>query len=157
MLEYSFSQGWGFYTENKSIMGDGFGRDALGCHSMNTNSDTRKQTGRDGEALARTYLEQHGYCIRDVNWRCEHGEIDIVAEKVGVIVFVEVRTRRGGGVERAFESITGRKRAKLIVLAQDYLSAHGCDQCAWRIDVVAIGRHRDGSANLEHSEDALGW
>lgn len=124
---------------------------------MNMNSDTRKQTGRNGEALARRHLEQHGYRIRDANWRCEHGEIDIVAEKAGVIVFVEVRTRRGGGVERAFESITGRKRAKLIALAYDYLSAHGCDRCAWRIDVIAIGRQRDGNSQLEHSEDALGW
>jgi putative endonuclease len=124
---------------------------------MNVNIGTRKRTGRDGETLARRYLEQHGYCIREVNWRCEHGEIDIVAENAGVIVFVEVRTRRGGGVERAFESIDSRKCAKLIALAQVYLSSHQCDERKWRIDVIAIGRHRDGSASLEHSEDALGW
>ncbi len=121
------------------------------------NIGTRKQTGQDGEALARRYLEWHGYRIREVNWRCEYGEIDIVAEKDNVIVFVEVRTRRGGGVERAFESIDSRKRAKLIALAEVYLSLHGCDERKWRIDVIAIGRHRDGSASLEHSEDALGW
>lgn len=125
---------------------------------MNTYSDSRRLTGQEGEALARRYLERQGYCIREMNWRCKYGEIDIVAEKAGVLVFVEVRTRRGGGTERAFESIDERKRDKLIALAQAYLSAYRCDeQVEWRIDVIAVGWDRDGTSRLEHSEDALGW
>lgn len=75
-----------------------------------------------------------------------------------MLVFVEVRTRHGDTAERAFESITPRKRDKMTQLAHAYLSAHELNEdTLWRVDVVAIAVQRSGKAIIEHSEDALDW
>ena len=61
----------------------------------------RSQLGNRGEQLAAQYLVQRGYTLIARNWRCAHGEIDIVALADSSIVFVEVRTRRADSVEAA--------------------------------------------------------
>jgi putative endonuclease len=113
--------------------------------------------GQRGENLAANYLKQHGYTIVETNWRCKHGELDIIARKDAVLVFVEVRTRRADSSEPAFESITPRKRMKLTTLAHAYLAAHHLINTLWRIDVIAIGIPRTGNPIIEHGEDALDW
>ena len=97
----------------------------------------RKRLGRRGEDLAVAHLEQRGYVVRERNWRCPVGEIDIVAEDGGCLVFVEVRTRRGREYGSPEESVTPSKQAKLVELAQTYLQEHRWDS-DWRIDVVAV-------------------
>jgi putative endonuclease len=98
----------------------------------------RKQLGDAGEQLAAGELVRRGYSIRARNWRCPEGELDIVAEQGGALVFAEVRTRRGNQFGAPEESITPAKRAHLIAAAQAYLQTHGLDDCDWRIDVVAV-------------------
>ena len=56
------------------------------------------------------------------NWRCRHGEIDLIAEERGTLVFAEVRMRRGAGFGGAAESVTAAKRARLIAAARLYLA-----------------------------------
>ena len=53
-----------------------------------------KILGNAGENLAAAYLENHGYRILERNYRCKQGEIDIIAQKCDVLVFIEVKTRR---------------------------------------------------------------
>ncbi len=101
-------------------------------------TNARHTLGRRGEQYAAQYLNAHGYDIRERNWRCAVGEIDLVTEKGGALIFVEVRTRRGDRLGTPEESITPAKRAKLIAAAQTYLDEHGQTDRAWRIDVVAI-------------------
>ena len=98
----------------------------------------RKQLGDAGERLAAGELVRCGYTIRERNWRCPEGELDIVAEQGQTLVFAEVRTRRGNQFGTPEESITPAKRAHLVAAAQAYLQAHGLDDCDWRIDVVAV-------------------
>lgn len=100
----------------------------------------RQALGARGEALAAAYLQQRGYAIRETNWRCRVGEIDIVAVDGGCLTFVEVRTRRGSAFGTPEESITAAKQAKLIEVAQTYLQEHEGEQLPedWRIDVVAV-------------------
>ena len=50
------------------------------------------ELGKEGELLAANHLQSEGYVIRHRNWRCGHKELDIVAEKDGTLVFVEVKT-----------------------------------------------------------------
>ena len=100
-------------------------------------TDRRRALGQLGESLAARELERRGYRIAERNWRCAVGEIDLVAERRGVLVFVEVRTRRGGERGTPEESLTPRKQAKLIEVAQTYLEEHPADR-DWRIDVVAV-------------------
>lgn len=101
-------------------------------------TNTRHTLGQRGEQYAAEYLSDHGYTIRARNWRCPVGEIDLVTEKDEVLIFVEVRTRRGDRLGTPEESITPAKRAKLIAAAQTYLDEHSQTDRDWRIDVVAI-------------------
>jgi putative endonuclease len=98
----------------------------------------RKRLGNAGEDIAARELIRRGYTVRDRNWRCPEGELDIVAEQGDALVFVEVRTRRGDRFGTPEDSITPTKRAHLIASAQAYLEAHSLQDCDWRIDVVAV-------------------
>ena len=100
--------------------------------------DGRKKLGNAGERLAAERLRQAGYTVREANYRCRAGEIDIVAEENGDIVFVEVKTRRGTAYGLPEEAVTPAKRRKLIAAAQTYLADQGQLDVSWRIDVVAI-------------------
>jgi len=98
----------------------------------------RKQLGDVGEEIAARELTRRGYAVRERNWRCPEGELDIIAEQGESLVFVEVRTRRGDRFGTPEESITLAKRAHLIAAAQAYLQAHSLQDRDWRIDVVAV-------------------
>jgi putative endonuclease len=98
----------------------------------------RKRLGDAGEEIAARELVRRGYVVRERNWRCPEGELDIVAEQGEALVFVEVRTRRGDRFGTPEESITLAKRAHLIAAAQAYLQAHSLQDRDWRIDVVAV-------------------
>jgi putative endonuclease len=99
---------------------------------------TRKRLGDAGEEIAARELVRRGYTVRERNWHCPEGELDIVAEQRQVLVFVEVRTRRGDRFGTPEESITPIKRAHLIAAAQSYLQEHALEERDWRIDVVAV-------------------
>ncbi|MCS7261737.1 MAG: YraN family protein [Anaerolineae bacterium] len=99
---------------------------------------TRQKLGREGEQIAAVYLQRQGYTILEHNWRCRRGEVDIVARDGDSLVFVEVRTWRSGQYGPPEASITPRKQAKILEVAQSYLQAAGLDDVKWRIDVVAI-------------------
>ena len=98
----------------------------------------RKALGELGERWAREYLERNGYRIRETNFRCREGEIDIVAEHDGCLVFVEVRTKTGSAFGSPEESVTAAKQGKLVSVAMSYLQTHDDLPSDWRIDVVAI-------------------
>lgn len=101
----------------------------------------KRGLGNLGENLAADYLQKHGYTIRERNYRVPRlGEIDIVAEDAGCLVYVEVRTRRGRGYGTPEESITVAKKLRLVELAMSYRQSHdGLDLPAdERIDVVAV-------------------
>ena len=120
-------------------------------------SERRQRTGRLGEAAARRHLEAQGYAVRGVNVRVGRGEIDIVADEGGDVVFVEVRTRRGRGLGTPEESITAGKRARMAEAAQRYLQETGEDGRSWRIDVVAVELDggRDNIRRLRVIKDAV--
>ncbi len=100
--------------------------------------DYKQQLGRRGEEIATSYLQKQGYVILARNWKCQIGEIDIVAREGETLAFVEVRTRRGHRFGTPEESVTHAKQAKLVELAQTYLQEMGLTDIDWRIDVVAI-------------------
>ena len=116
-----------------------------------------KSFGQYGEQLAADYLTQQGYGIVTTNWHCKSGEIDIVAQKENLLVFVEVRTRSADTTEGAFESITPRKQKRMIAAVQTYLAEKEQEAADWRVDVIGIAIPRSGAPIIEHAEDALGW
>jgi putative endonuclease len=107
-------------------------------------SDPRRGLGQRGEKLAAAELARRGYDILQRNWRCQQGEVDIIAEHDGWLVFVEVRARRGRELGTPEASITPAKRARMIRVAQSYLAELEVGEVDWRIDVVAVELTRGG-------------
>ncbi len=102
-------------------------------------SRARKNLGESGERVAALLLEARGYRILARNFRTRTGELDLVAEDLDGLAFIEVRTRRGETCGTPEESLTPRKRARLVALAFEFLQAHpSYADCPWRIDLVAI-------------------
>lgn len=117
---------------------------------------TRREVGARGEKLAADFLERQGYTILQRNFRCREGEIDIVAQHGENLVFVEVRAKKGSGFGTPEESITNRKKEKLVSVADAYLQECDDPPSTWRIDVVAIELTSDNDIRrLEHIESAV--
>lgn len=81
--------------------------------------------GERAEALAAAHLARQGLAIVERNFRTRFGEIDIIAREGNVLVFVEVRLRGTAAYGGAIESITARKRARLVAAANGYLARLG--------------------------------
>lgn len=99
-----------------------------------------------------------GYRIVGRKFRVREAEIDLVArDPDGTLVFVEVRTRRGGAAGMAALSVNRSKARKVLLALQWYVEAHPeAASEAQRVDVVAIELERDGAVrSLEHIEDAV--
>lgn len=107
-------------------------------------SPARLRLGRQGEDLAVAELARRGYQIIERNWRCEAGEVDIVAREGSAWVFVEVRTRRSTRFGSPEESVTHAKQARMIVVAEHYLAEHELAEVDWRLDLVAVVVGRRG-------------
>lgn len=119
----------------------------------------RKKLGAWGESVAAHKLEAQGYRIVSRNWRCQQGEIDLIAQSGDdLFIFVEVKTRRGRDMGMPEEALTPHKSRKLIQLAQIYLANHDLD-VDWRIDLVAVELDKSGKLlRCEHIPNAvLGW
>lgn len=115
-----------------------------------------QQLGRFGERLAAAHLESRGYRIRERNFRCRQGEIDIIADNGRCLAFVEVRTRRGQATGSAAESLTLRKGARIQAAAEAYCQGQPEAPEQRRIDVIAIDLSREGRLlRLEHIENAF--
>jgi putative endonuclease len=98
----------------------------------------RQALGELGENLAVRELASRGYAILDRRYRTRYGEIDIVCEEHGTIVFVEVRARATGDCGTAAESVTAAKQRKVAARAVEYLARHRITDRPCRFDVVAI-------------------
>lgn len=106
--------------------------------------NARAALGSAGERLAAGWLEARGFRVLARNWRCAYGELDIVAEEAGELVFVEVKTRRGTAYGLPEEAVTASKRAHLIAAAQCYLAEAQRETQPYRIDVVAVQLNGQG-------------
>jgi putative endonuclease len=98
----------------------------------------RQALGRIGEELAVEELEARGYAILDRRYRTRCGEIDIVADDGGTLVFVEVKARADVEFGTAAEAVTPWKQRRLVRMARDYLTRHAVADRPCRFDVVAI-------------------
>ena len=118
----------------------------------------RKETGAIAENIAADYLLKRGYNIRERNYRTCNGEIDIIAEKGEALVFFEVRAKTGRAFGSAEESITERKKKRLIALAEAYLGDTGEQPESCRIDIIAIRLSTNGKLmRFNVIENATGW
>ena len=118
---------------------------------------SRRVTGRRGEELAAEHLRKAGYKIVERNVRSRYGEIDIVADDHGCLVFVEVRTMKSQAMHPE-ESVSRMKKRRMADLGLRYLQGHGRESAEWRLDVIAIELTDDGQvARFEHYQNAVEW
>ena len=97
---------------------------------------TRAELGVRAEELCAELLRRAGLRVLARNWRCRHGEIDLVAEEGGTLVFAEVRLRSDGRYGGAAESVTAAKQSRIIAAARFYLMRRPETPC--RFDVLLL-------------------
>lgn len=107
-----------------------------------------KQDGDWGEALVTEYLIERGCRIAEKEWRCRFGEIDLIAEKDGVLLFVEVKLRTNLQYGAPREYVTAKKQEKLRAAALLYLSERELDVPA-RFDVAEV--YTDARRSAAHT------
>ena len=101
-------------------------------------TEQRQTLGKWGEERAVRELERRGYAVLARRYRTRHGEIDIVADDGGTIVFVEVKVRETAECGSAAEAVTAHKQRRLTSMAVDYLARNHAANRPCRFDVVAI-------------------
>jgi putative endonuclease len=110
--------------------------------------------GALGEDAAADAYRRRGYRVVARNWRCRLGELDLVVERGGVLVFCEVKARRPGAYGGGYEAVTRRKQAKLRGLAEAFLQAAGDRPVTIRFDVASVAV-RGRRSSVELFEDAF--
>ena len=107
--------------------------------------------------MARRHLEHQGYEFIATNWRRPYGELDLIMRDRDVLVFVEVKTRRGQRLGSAEESVTPGQMGRLLLVAESFLAEHpDLANLVWRVDLVAVTLAPSGAVSrLTHVVDAI--
>ena len=109
--------------------------------------------GRKGERAAVRFLKKAGYRILDTNYQSGRYELDIVAEKDGCTVFIEVRGRQQSSLQSGYDSVDKIKKHALRCAIYAYLKKHRRIQ-HWRLDIIAVEWNKEGKISaLRHYEN----
>ena len=99
----------------------------------------KQQLGKLGETYARAFLEAQGYGIKEMNYRCRYGEVDIIAYKESTWVLVEVKTRTTVSFGAPQDSIDDNKAEQIYNTALYYLQKkYEWETFSWRVDAVEV-------------------
>ena len=113
-----------------------------------------KDTGNWGEELAAEHLKSSGLDILELNWKSGHLEVDIIAGDNGILVFVEVKTRRWDGALQAGYSMTENQIDHLARAAFGYMIQNHYEGEV-RFDLIAIDYQDRVNYRIEHLKDAF--
>jgi len=116
-------------------------------------NNRNQKVGQWGESVAAEYLEERGYSVKARNVRTPYGEIDIVAEKDGFTVFVEVKSRTSRSLGPPEISVTPRKQEHMLAAAEHYAQENEIDH--WQIDVIAVEGKPGKQPDFTHFENAI--
>jgi putative endonuclease len=114
----------------------------------------RQALGREGEEAAARHLESAGWRIVERRFRAAGYEIDLIAERDGVLAFVEVKTRRAGGLAPPAAAVNWRKRRRIAAAAHVAAARWGRGARAFRFDVAAVTWGENGPV-VDHLENAF--
>lgn len=102
-----------------------------------------REVGKLVETAVCGYLSQNGIIIKERNFRCRQGEVDLIGYDGEYLVFFEVKYRKSGSKGSAAEAVDSRKQKRICRTADYYRLIHGCpDDTAMRFDVVAVDGNR---------------
>jgi len=114
----------------------------------------RSALGTIGEDATLEVYRRRGFRAVARNWRCPLGELDLVLERRGIIVFCEVKARTGAAFGGGYEAVTWSKRRKLRQLAEVFLGSEQPPHAAIRFDVASVWLGPRGT-DVEIFEDAF--
>ncbi|MDR0845147.1 MAG: YraN family protein [Tannerella sp.] len=114
----------------------------------------KNETGKTGEAIARSYLEISGYTILDTNWRFHRYELDIVATNGRELVVVEVKTRSSEYLISPEEAIDARKIQRIVAAADAYIRTKQINLPV-RFDIICLIKDKQSYTVEQHYEDAF--
>ena len=120
---------------------------------MDMSKVNNKAVGDLGERLAKEYLEKKNYNILETNFRTRLGEIDIIAKKDYVIIFVEVKARKNLKYGMPYEAVNHRKMQKIIKVAKNYIAYKSQGDNQYRFDIIEVFLSENDKIN--HIEDAF--
>jgi putative endonuclease len=100
--------------------------------------ENRRKIGTNYERLAGKYLEAHGYQIIEYNFKCNAGEIDIIAKDQEYLVFCEVKYRKTAKAGYPMEAVSLAKQRRISKCAQYYVYKNQWHEMPCRFDVVGI-------------------
>lgn len=110
--------------------------------------------GTEGELLAKKFLEGLGYEILEENWAYKKAEIDLIAYKDTIIVFVEVKTRSNNRFAEPEDFVSSEKKRNMALAAEEYV--HLMDhRHEIRFDIISILNDKFESPLIRHFEDAF--
>lgn len=113
----------------------------------------KREIGAKFEGMACEYMAERGFRVLERNFRCRQGEVDVIGEDGGYLVFVEVKYRSSGAGGSPAEAVTAAKQRKICRAADYYRYRHGIgDGRAVRYDVVAI----EGSGGVSGKKEGAG-
>ena len=114
---------------------------------------THNNLGKAGEDAAVAYLESKGYVVRHRNWRKNHLELDIVAEKGHELVVAEVKTRANARYKAPQEAVDWQKIRRIVIAADAYIKHFNIDDPV-RFDIITV-MGQAGGFHIEHLENAF--
>ncbi len=116
---------------------------------------SNSKIGQRGEEIAVKYLLRCHFEILETNWRYKRAEIDIIARKDNMLIFVEVKTRQYTYYGEPSEFVTEKKETLVMDAAQRYMEAIDYN---WevRFDIISVILTKSGDCKkLDHFEDAF--
>jgi putative endonuclease len=113
-------------------------------------------SGHNAEQHALRFLRKNGLILITKNFRCRHGEIDLIMRQEQCIVIVEVRYRKHSRFASAAATVDPRKQAKLLRTTAMFLRQHTAySACSVRFDVVAFDQVQDDNCRIQWIQDAF--
>ena len=117
--------------------------------------NNRKVSGNQNEVLAVKFLQKKNYKIITRNYYQRCGEVDIIAEKNQVIVFVEVKSLSTEVFRKLEESVSWAKRNRILKTALFWLLENGKSNCDWRVDYIGINCEHGIIRRILHIENII--
>jgi putative endonuclease len=110
--------------------------------------------GEIGERVAERWLRRKGWRIMQRRFRNGHRDIDLVAERDGLVAFVEVKARKGVEFGLPVEAVNWRKQRELRRSAHVWIERHGRPEDAYRFDVIGV-LVAGSTVRIRHVENAF--
>lgn len=122
---------------------------------FSASSLTPKQKGERGEKLACSLLRKKGFSILEQGWRWHRFELDIIARKQNMLIFVEVKTRKSKDFGPPELAVNKQKRLHISKAAKAYIKQKNQERRLVRFDIVSVIMSENKKPEIKHIENAF--